>query len=73
MESKKPFDPYCDAASIYNEREKSYRVNVRRMCLILCLSVRGYYENNRDKFNFFHCGIIDWDTEVNKMRNLGFR
>jgi hypothetical protein len=72
LESKKPFDVYCDAAGIYNERVKSYRVNVRRLCLILCRTARGYYETKRNKFDFFHYTIIDWDSEVNKMRNLGF-
>lgn len=72
LESKKPFDIYGDSAAIHNNTVKSYRVNVRRLCLILCLSVRAYYEANRDKFDFFHYSIIDWDSEVNKMRNLGF-
>ncbi|MGE5495624.1 MAG: hypothetical protein ACM3S4_10025 [Burkholderiales bacterium] len=72
LESKKPFDIYHDAAEIYNERTKRYRVNVRRLCIILCRSTRAYYETNRDKFNFFRYSIIDWDSEVNKMRDLGF-
>lgn len=71
IESKKPFDIYSDAASI-SKGVKSYRVNVRRLCLILCLSARSYYETNRDKFDFFRYSVIDWDYEVNKMRSLGF-
>lgn len=43
LESKKSFDTYCDAAGIYNSSVKTYRVNVRRLCLILCLSARAYY------------------------------
>lgn len=63
LESKKSFDIYCDAHSSV----KTYRVNVRRLCLILCLSARVYYEANRDKFDFFHCSIIEWDSEVDKI------
>lgn len=67
LESKKSLGIYSDAAGIYNNSVKTYRVNVRRLCLILCLSARAYYEANRDKFDFFHCTIIDLDSEVDKM------
>ena len=67
LESKNSFDVYSDAAGIYNNSVKTYRVNVRRLCLILCHSARAYYKANGDKFDFFHCTIIDWDSEVNKM------
>lgn len=67
LESKKSFDIYCDALGIYNSSVKTYRVNVRRLCLILCLSARAYFEANRDKFDFFHCSIIEWDSEVDKI------
>lgn len=70
LESKNPFDIYCDAAGIYNGSVKTYRVNVRRLCLILSDSAKGYYEANRDKFDFFHFSIIDWDSEVDKMNKL---
>lgn len=73
LESKKPFDIYGDESGIYNSSIKTYRVNVRRLCLILCCSARGYYEANQNKFDFFHCSIIDWDSKVDKIhvRNLG--
>ena len=67
LESKNPFDIYGDAAGIYNNSVKTYRVNVRRLCLILCRCASVYYEANRDKFDFFNCTIIDWDSEVKKM------
>lgn len=67
IESKKPFNIYSDSACIYNDNVRTYRVNVRRLCLILCYSARAYYEANPDKFDFFHCSIIDWDSEVEKM------
>ena len=69
IESKKPFDIYGDSASIFNDTVKRYRVNVRRLCLILSRSVKSYFEENHDKFDFFHYSIIDWDFEVKKMRN----
>jgi len=67
LESKKPFEIYSDASCIYNSGVKTYRVNVRRLCLILCRSARGYYEANPDKFDFFSCSIIDWDSEADKI------
>ena len=66
LESEKPFNIYGDSGS-YNGEVKSYRVNARRLCLILCSVTRAYYEDNRDKFNFFHFSIIDWDSEVERM------
>ena len=62
LESKKSFDIYCDASGVYNSSVRTYRVNVRRLCLILCHSAKAYYEANQDKFDFFHCSIIDWDS-----------
>jgi hypothetical protein len=71
LESKKPFDIYSDSAGILNSSLgsslRTYRVNVRRLCLILCSSAKAYYDANQDKFDFFHCTIIDWDLEVKKM------
>ena len=62
IESKKPFNIYVDEATA-----AGYRVNVRRLCLILCETARGYHKDNREKFDFFHCSIIDLDSEVKKM------
>jgi hypothetical protein len=69
FESKKSPGIYGDAAGILNGCVKTYRVNVRRLCLILCASARAYYEANRDKFDFFHCSIIDWDSQVDKIHS----
>lgn len=69
-ESKKPFDSYSDSSGIINGKERIYRVNVRRLCFILCNTVRAYYEKNKDKFNFFKFTIIDWDNEIEKMKKL---
>lgn len=64
IESKKPFNIYGDSAGIFNNEKKTYRVNVRRLCLIICATARGYYEANKDKFNFFHFSIIDGDDQL---------
>ncbi len=70
IESKNSLDIYADSGGIYNGCVRTYRVNVRRLCLILCLSAKAYYEKNKDKFDFFHCSIIDWDSEVAQICNL---
>lgn len=72
IESKKSPGIYGDSSGILNGSIRTYRVNVRRLCFILCATARGYYEANRDKFDFFKFTVIDWDSEVNRMHNLKF-
>ncbi|PXV95703.1 hypothetical protein C8E03_101333 [Lachnotalea glycerini] len=66
IESKKPFDFYSDASGIIDGKVRTYRINVRRFCLIVCSNARMYYESNQDKFNFFNFSIINWDIEIEK-------
>lgn len=66
IESKNPFDIYSDSGGICNGSVRTYRVNVRRLCLIICSSVEAYYKANQDKFNFFNYSIINWDTVSEK-------
>lgn len=70
IESKKPFDIYADASGIINGNVRTYRVNIRRLCLILCNSAKAYYEENKEKFNFFNFTIIDWDNESEKIKSF---
>ena len=63
IEKAKPFDPYTDASIIMedgNKKVREYRMNVRRMCMILCNVAEAYYKENRNKFHFNY-EIIDWD------------
>jgi len=57
IEKKNEFDIYADASSVGVER--SYRVNVRRLCLILTLTAKGYYEKHMDEFNFFNFSVLE--------------
>lgn len=73
VEKKKPFDIYVDAAgvaSMMNKRQskavRSYRVNVRRLCLIITSVTKEYYKRNKDKFTFFSYDILDWDEVIEK-------
>lgn len=66
IEKKNPFDIYADCSSveeaIYPPSDKAYRcysVNVRRLCLIITLTAKAYYNGNKDKFNFFNYHIED--------------
>lgn len=77
IEKKKPFDIYVDTSSIItmmNPKEskpvRSYRVNARRLCLIITNVAKGYYEENQDKFTFFSYNIIDWDEATERMNRL---
>jgi hypothetical protein len=77
VEKKKPFDIYVDAAGVastMNPRRskpvRSYRVNVRRLCLIITSVAKEYYEGNKDKFTFFSYDILDWDEVTERMNRL---
>lgn len=73
IEKKKEFDIYVDAAGILETEEgivRNYRVNIRRLCLILCSTAKGYYKHNISKFNFFNYIILDWDEEIEKYRSI---
>lgn len=72
IEKKNKFDIYTDSGVLLNKKLRIYRVNIRRLCLIIGNTAIHYYENNKEKFNFFQYSIIDWDKEVDKMRKLGF-
>lgn len=72
MEKKKDFDIYGDTASVsWNnvspDKFRSYRINIRRFCLIVSRVVKSYYEDNKDKFGFINYNVIDWDEEIEKM------
>lgn len=69
IESKKEIEIYSDTSSIINNDKRIYRVNLRRLCQIVCSTAKGYYEKNIDKFDFFNYSIINWDEEVKKVRN----
>lgn len=57
IEKKNEFDIYADASSVGMER--SYRVNIRRLCLILTLTAKGYFETHEDEFDFFEFSVLD--------------
>ena len=69
VEKKNEFDIYSDASSITESsqgeiKRRSYRVNIRRLCMIITLSAKSYYNKNKNKFDFFNYKIIDWDKEL---------
>ena len=75
IEKKNEFDIYSDAAGITESRQgeikhRSYRVNIRRLCLIITLSAKSYYSKNKDKFDFFNYKILDWDKEVAMLKSI---
>lgn len=75
IEKKNEFDIYVDSSGILSSNfndviTREYRVNVRRLCLIICSSSKGYYENNKEKFNFFNYSILDWDAEIERLDKI---
>ena len=66
IQSEQPFRIYggeesCVMTSPDGTEVRSYRVNVRRLCMVLCLCAKGYYKENKDKFDFYNYELIDWD------------
>lgn len=72
IEKKNEFDIYSDAAGITESsqdeiKHRSYRVNIRQICMIITLSAKSYYAKNKDKFDFFNYKILDWDKCIEIM------
>ena len=72
IQKKTSLDLYSDSAAVFScgtdpdgkkptHQLRSYEVNVRRLCMILCACAEGYYKENADKFNFFQYEIVDAD------------
>ena len=65
IEKEKEFNLYVDSAGIYEkelpdgtiEVTRRYRVNVRRLCMILTRCAEGYYNEFPEKFDFFNYHI----------------
>ena len=62
IEPKNQFDLYSDCAVVTNEMERSYRVSIRRLCMILQLTSIAYYKENRDKFDFFNYTLTNQEV-----------
>lgn len=74
-EQEKPFQIYGgERSSVVTDNDgnqtRTYRVNIRRLCKILTLTAKKYYEENKEKFHFLDYSILDWDNEMEKMRIL---
>lgn len=64
IQSEQPFRIYGgEGSSVLTSSDgtevRSYRVNVRRLCMVLCLCAKGYYKENKDKFDFYNYELID--------------
>lgn len=68
IERKNEFDIYADASGVRDDGYRSYRLNIRRLCLIIGKTAAGYYKANKEKFDFLTYSILDWDEEIAKMR-----
>lgn len=58
IQPKNEFNLYSDSSSIMNGEHRTYRVNLRRLCLIVCSCAKAYFEDNESKFDFFNYSII---------------
>ena len=59
IEKQNEFDMYADESGCMEDNKRGYQVNIRRLCLVIGQTAKWYYEQNKEKFNFFHYSIID--------------
>lgn len=59
FEKKNNYNIYVDSGGLINNKIKTYRLNVRNLCLVIGKIAENYYNNNKEKFNFFQYTIID--------------
>lgn len=52
IQPKNEFDIYCDSSSLDSNGEKTYSVNIQRLCFIITHGALAYYNKNKDKFDF---------------------
>lgn len=72
IQKAQPFDIYGDSSGIMDwggKHIRSYRMNVRRICLIICAVAEAYYRDNKNKFHFDY-EIIDWDEMTSTLPPL---
>lgn len=74
IEKKKPFDIYADMSGVClnlnGQSEREYRVNIRRLCLIICEAASHCYNKNLNRFDFLNFEILDWDKEVDRLNSI---
>lgn len=72
IQKSNEFDIYADSASLENDNNRrTYDVNVQRLCMIICMTAKKYYETNKDKFSFEDFNVFDWDEATNYFRKDG--
>lgn len=65
VEEKNEFDIYADSSAYcHNSGKRTYRVSIRRLCCILCWVAEPYYQENKEKFNFFNCSIVEYNNGI---------
>lgn len=76
VEKNTGFNALVDTASVsYREcpggemqvTDRTYNVDVRRLCTIICEYTRAYYEEHRELFTFFQFTIVDRDQEFERL------
>lgn len=71
VEKRNAFELYSDSKRKYIQKVNGilsfssikYRMNLRRVCGVITAVAKSYWEENKEKFNFFNYKIIDGDKE----------
>lgn len=73
VESKKEYDIYSDSSEysvIGGDVRKSYHANLRNLCMKICETARGYYDENRERFDIFDYNIVDLDAQKDALKKF---
>ncbi len=77
-EPKNEFDIYADSSScspdgwwMFQEGiKRSYHMSIRRLGFLICGAAETYYENNREKFDFFDYILVDKGHEYDDIFSI---
>lgn len=75
IEDKNKFSVYAGSAGVRTDYigdevvkvTKSLCINIRQLCSNLCNTAKKYYENNKEKFNFFNSKLTYWNPQAKQI------
>ena len=75
IEDKNKYCIYIGSAGVRTDylcgevigKTKSLCINVRQLCFKLCNTAKNYYENNKEKFNFFNSKLTYWNPQAKEI------
>lgn len=63
---KEPIHIYSWGSGTLAVNKSELSLNIRTLCWAICETVKWYYDQCPEQFNFFHYRLIDWDQKIEK-------